>query len=65
MPVEIIIDQWKPETKQYRTETFCYGQSPVRYIKLGQHGKCGSQGMTWEEEDWVDEYATSHRGADD
>jgi len=25
----------------------------------------GSRGMSWEEEDWVDEEATGHRGADD
>jgi len=25
----------------------------------------GRLGMTWEEEDWVDEDATSHRGPDD
>ena len=25
----------------------------------------GRKGMTWEEEDWVDEDATAHRGPDD
>jgi hypothetical protein len=25
MPVEMIIDQWNPRERRYRTETFCYG----------------------------------------
>ena len=25
MPVEMIIDQWNPSRRRYRTETFCYG----------------------------------------
>jgi hypothetical protein len=25
MPVEMIIDQWNPSKRRYRTETFCYG----------------------------------------
>ena len=25
MPVEIIVDHWKPDIKRYRFETFCYG----------------------------------------
>lgn len=66
MPVEMIIDQWKPETKQYRTEIFCYGPKSCALYKAGPTRKVpGRKGMTWEEEDWVDEDATSHRGADD
>jgi hypothetical protein len=41
-------------------------QSPVSYIKAGPTRKApGRKGMTWEEEDWVDEDAVSHRGVDD
>jgi hypothetical protein len=25
MAVEMIIDQWNPEKRKYRTETFCHG----------------------------------------
>jgi hypothetical protein len=66
MPVEMIIDQWNPDKKQYRTETFCYGPKSCLLYKAGPTRKVpGRKGMTWEEEDWVDEEATSHRGVDD
>ncbi len=66
MPVEITIDQWKPETKQYRTETFCYGPKSCELYKAGPTRKVpGIKGMTWEEEDWVDEDAVSHREMDE
>ncbi len=66
MPVEMIIDQWKPDTKQYRTETFCYGPKSCELYKAGTTRKVpGRKGMTWEEEDWVDEDAVAHRGVDD
>ena len=66
MPVELTIDQWKPETKQYRTETFCYGPKSCELYKAGPARKVpGRKGMTWEEEDWVDEEAVSHRGMDE
>jgi hypothetical protein len=66
MPVEITIDQWNPREKQYRTETFCYGPKSCASYKAGPTRKVpGRKGMTWEEEDWVDEDAVSHRGMDD
>jgi len=66
MPVEMTIDQWNPREKQYRTETFCYGPKSCALYKAGPTLKVpGRKGMTWEEEDWVDEDAVSHRGMDD
>jgi len=66
MAVEITIDQWNPREKQYRTETFCYGPKSCTSYKAGPIRKVpGRKGMTWEEEDWVDEDAVSHRGMDD
>ena len=66
MPVEIIIDQWNPSKKKYRFETFCYGPKNCPLYKSGPTRKVpGRRGMTWEEEDWVDEEATSHRASDD
>jgi hypothetical protein len=65
MPVELIIDQWNPK-KQYRIETFCYGPKSCALYKAGPTRKVpGRKGMTWEEEDWVDEDAVSHREMDD
>ena len=61
MPVEMIIDQWNPDRRKYRSETFCYGPKSCRFYKAGPTRKVpGRKGMTWEEEDWVDEEATSH-----
>ncbi|MBW2148023.1 MAG: hypothetical protein JRI22_13455 [Deltaproteobacteria bacterium] len=66
MPVEIIVDHWNPSKKRYRSETFCYGPKSCPLYKAGATRKVpGRRGMTWEEEDWVDEDATSHRGPDD
>jgi len=66
MPVEMIIDQWNPSEKRYRRETFCYGPKSCPLYKAGPTRKVpGRKGMTWEEEDWVDEDATAHRGPDD
>ena len=66
MAVEMIIDQWNPSQKKYRTETFCYGPKSCKFYKAGPTRKVpGRKGMTWEEEDWVDEDATSHRGMDE
>jgi len=66
MPVEMIIDQWNPSQKRYRFETFCYGPKSCSLYKAGPTRKVpGRKGMTWEEEDWVDEDATAHRGEDD
>jgi hypothetical protein len=62
MPVEIIIDHWNPDRRKYRFETFCYGPKSCRFYRAGPTRKVpGRKGMTWEEEDWVDEEATSHR----
>ena len=66
MPVEMIIDQWNPSQKKYRFETFCYGPKSCPLYRAGATRKVpGRRGMTWKEEDWVDEDATSHRGPDE
>lgn len=66
MPVEMIVDQWDPGQVQYRTETFCYGPKSCPAYRLGPTRKVpGRRGMSWEEEDWVDEQETAHRGPDD
>ena len=66
MPVEIIIDQWNQSKKKYRFETFCYGPKSCLLYRAGPTRKVpGRRGMTWEEEDWVDEETTSHRANDD
>jgi len=66
MPVEMIIDQWNPSKKQYRVETFCYGPKSCTFYTAGPTRKVpGRKGMTWEEEDWIDEEAVSHRGMDE
>lgn len=66
MPVEMILDQWNPTEKRYRFETFCYGPKSCSAYRAGPTRKVpGRRGMQWEEEDWVDEEATAHRGPDD
>lgn len=66
MPVEMIIDHWNPQKRRYRFETFCYGPKSCSFYKAGPTRKVpGRHGMTWEEEDWVDEDATSHRDMHD
>jgi len=66
MAVEMIIDQWKPHITCWRFETFCYGPKSCRLHKAGATRKVpGRKGMTWEEEDWADEEATSHRAEDE
>jgi len=66
MPVEMIIDQWNPSQRQYRFETFCYGPKSCPLYRAGPTRKVpGRKGMSWEEEDWVDEDATAHRAEDD
>lgn len=66
MAVEMIIDQWKPHITRWRFETFCYGPKSCRLYKAGATRKVpGRKGMTWEEEDWVDEEATGHRAEDE
>ena len=66
MLVEIIVDHWNPAKKQYRFETFCYGPKSCTLYKAGPTRKVpGRSGEVWEEEDWVDADAVSHRGMDD
>ncbi len=66
MPVEMILDHWNPSVRRYRRETFCYGPKSCALYKAGPTRKVpGRKGMTWEEEDWVNEDATAHRGPDD
>ncbi len=66
MPVEMIIDHWNPSMKQYRFETFCYGPKSCSIYRAGPKRKVpGRKGMSYTEEDWVDEEETSHRGVDD
>jgi len=66
MPVEIIIDNWDPGRRKYRSETFCYGPLSCRLYKAGPTRKVeGRNGMIWEEEDWVDEDQTGHREFDE
>lgn len=66
MAVEIIIDQWNPGRRRYRTETFCYGPRSCPLYQPGPARKVpGRHGMTHTEEDWVDDEATSHRGPDE
>jgi hypothetical protein len=66
MAVEMIIDQWNPSKKRYRNETFCYGPKSCPLYKAGPTRKVpGRKGMSWEEEDWVDEDAVAHRGMDE
>jgi hypothetical protein len=66
MPVEIIIDHWNPSMKRYRFETFCYGPKSCALYKSGSTRKVpGRKGMSYTEEDWVDEDATAHRGPDE
>lgn len=66
MPVEIIIDHWNPSKKKYRFETWCYGPKSCSKYSAGPTRKVpGRRGMTWEEEDWIDEESTSHREIDE
>ena len=62
MEVEMIIDQWKPSHREHRTETFCFGPLSCRLYKSGAKRKVpGRRGMTYTEEDWVDEQEIGHR----
>ncbi|MGD0292108.1 MAG: hypothetical protein ABSC63_21145 [Candidatus Binataceae bacterium] len=66
MPVEMIIDQWNPRQRRYRTETFCYCPRSCPLYEPGPaHKVPGRRGMTYTEEDWVDIEATSHRRLDE
>lgn len=66
MAVEITVDQWKPDRREHRFETFCYGPKSCPSYRPGPTRKVpGRKGMSWEEEDWVDEDAVAHRGPDE
>lgn len=66
MSVEMIIDHWNPGKKRYRQETFCYGPKSCSLYRPGPTRKVpGRRGMSWTEEDWVDEQAVAHRGDDE
>jgi len=66
MAVEMIIDQWDPSRRRYRQEAFCYGPLSCRLYRAGPTRKVpGRKGMSYEEEDWVDEQDYSHRGPDE
>ena len=67
MPVEMIIDQWNPSPRRYRTETFCYGPRSCRLYQAGPMRTAPGRrpGMIYTEEDWVDDEATSHRRAEE
>ncbi len=62
MAVEMTIDHWNPQEKQYRTETFCYGPVSCPDYKPGPRRKVpGRKGMVHTEPDWIDEDAVSDR----
>lgn len=66
MAVEMIVDQWNPSVRRARRETFCYGPKSCALYRAGPVRKVpGRKGMSWTEEDWVDEDATAHRAPDD
>ncbi len=66
MAVEIIVDHWNPSVRRYRTETFCYGPKSCPSYRAGPKRKVpGRRGMSYTEEDWVDEGATAHRSDDE
>lgn len=66
MAVEMIIDQWGDGAPRYRTETFCYGPLSCAAYKAGPPRTVpGRKGMSWTEEDWIDEEAVRHRGLRD
>lgn len=66
MAVEMIIDQWNPSKRRYRTETFCYGPRSCPFYQSGPTRKVpGRHGMSYTEEDWIDNEATAHRGPDE
>ena len=66
MPVELIVDQWDPQVREHRFETFCYGPKSCSVYRAGPTRKAPGRNRTqWEEEDSVDDEATAHRGDDD
>ncbi len=66
MPTAMIIDPWNPSKKKWRFETHCYGPKSCKLHKAGPTRKVpGRKGMSWEEEDWMDEERVAHRGLDE
>ena len=66
MPVEIITDKWNPARTQHRFETFCYGPLSCALYRAGPNRTVtGRKGMTFVEEDWVDQDSTIHRSPDE
>jgi hypothetical protein len=66
MAVTMIIDQWNPGVVKHRLEAFCYGPKFCPLYRPGAARKVpGRRGMSYTEEDWVDEEATRHRGAEE
>lgn len=66
MPVEMIIDHWNPHLRKYRFETFCYGPKSCEIYNPGPTRKVpGRKGMSWEEQDWIDEEAIADRIEDE
>ena len=66
MPTQMVIDQWNPSKVKWRYETHCYGPKSCKLYRSGPTRKVpGRRGMSWTEEDWVDEDATAHRGPDE
>ena len=62
MAVEMIIDHWNPSKLRYHTETFCYGPRACPLYRSGPERKVpGRHGMSYTEEDWVDDEATTPR----
>ncbi len=59
----MIIDHWNPSQKRY--QTFCYGPKSCSLYRAGATRKVpGRKGMSYTQEDWIDEDATSHREPD-
>lgn len=66
MAVKMIIDQWNPSLFERRFETFCYGPKSCPLYRAGPKRKVrGRRGMSYTEEDWVDEEATRGRSKDE
>ena len=66
MPVEMIVDQWKPEVRRYREESFCYGPLSCSVYRAGPRRSVpGRNGMAWVEDDWVDDEEVRHRTPDE
>jgi len=66
MPVEMIVDQCKPEVRRCREETFCYGPLFLLGLSSGSPAKRPrSQGDDLDGDDWVDDEEVRHRAPDE